>query len=162
MNFEEIKKSGEIIIYSPLKGEVKSLEDIPDLFFTSYIIGDGCAINPVNGVIHAPVSSKVKIFKTNHLLIFEPEKGVHVVIHFGIGTSHLKGKGFTRLLKEEGREVNAGDEIISCDLNYINNKARSTITPIIVNNENISRLELLVKHGEIVESGAPLMRIYLK
>ncbi len=162
MNLEEVKKDKEIIIYSPLEGVVKRLEDAPDLFFTSHIIGEGCAIEPVIGIIYAPVSSKVKIFKTNHLLIFEPRRGVHIVIHFGIGTSLLKGKGFTRILKEEDKEVSVGDELITCDLSYIRGKAKSTMTPIIVSDENIASLELLAEYEEVIEVGAPLMKISLK
>jgi len=162
LNLEVSKKSKEIIIYSPFKGVVKRLEEAPDLFFTSHIIGEGCAIEPVTGIIHAPVSSKIKIFKTNHLLIFEPREGVHIVIHFGIGTSLLKGKGFRRLLKEGDNEVFAGDELVACNLNYIKKKEKSLMTPIIVSNENIDNLKLLVGYGETVETGDPLMKINLR
>jgi len=162
MNLGIFKRSKEIIINSPLKGEVKRVEDTPDQVFTSHIIGDGCAIEPSDGIIHAPVSSKVEIFKTNHLLIFEPKKGVYVVIHFGVGTSLLKGEGFTRLPKGEKKEVVKGDELISCDLDYVGAKAKSLMTPIIVSNDNVESIELLVKPGELVEVGTPLMKVKVK
>jgi len=162
MNLGIFKRSKEIIINSPLKGEIKNVDDAPHQVFTSHVIGDGCAIEPTDGIIHAPVSSKVEIFKTNHLLIFEPKKGVYVVIHFGVGTSLLKGEGFTRLPKGELKEVAAGDELVSCDLEYIGSKAKSLMTPIIVSNDNIESLELLVKPGDIVEVGTPLMKVKVK
>ncbi len=162
MNLGIFKRSKEIIINSPLKGEIKRVEDAPHEVFTSNVIGDGCAIEPADGIIHAPVSSKVEIFKTNHLLIFEPKKGVYVVIHFGVGTSPLKGEGFKRLPKGELKEVAAGDELVSCDLEFIASKAKSLMTPIIVSNDNIESLELLVKPGDLVEVGTPLMKVKVK
>lgn len=158
-----LKKNKEILIYSPLKGEVIDLNKVPDNVFTSNIIGDGCAIIPEPGEICAPISSKVEIFKTNHLLIFEPKKGVYIVIHFGVGTSLLEGKGFERIVKLSPKKmVEVGDKLVSYDLDYLKENAKSIITPIIVSDDNIDHLELLVKAGGKVEIGTPLMKVFLK
>ncbi|MEI6856610.1 glucose PTS transporter subunit IIA [Psychrilyobacter sp.] len=114
------KKDKEILVYSPLKGEVIDLNEVPGNVFTSNIIGDGCAIIPEPGEICAPVSSKVEIFKTNHLLIFEPRKGVYIVIHFGVGTSLLEGKGFERIVELSPKKmVEVGEKLVSYDLDYL-------------------------------------------
>lgn len=158
-----LKKNKEILIYSPLKGEVIDLKEVPDSVFTSNIIGDGCAIIPEPGEICALVSSKVEIFKTNHLLIFEPKKGIYIVIHFGVGTSLLEGKGFERIVELSPKKmVEVGDRLISYDLDYLKENAKSIITPIIVSDDNIDHLELLVEFGKKVEIGDPLMKIFLK
>lgn len=157
------KKNKEILIYSPLKGEVIDLNEVPDNVFTSNIIGDGCAIIPEPGEIYAPISSKVEIFKTNHLLIFEPKKGVYIVIHFGVGTSLLGGKGFERIVELSPKKmVEMGDKLVSYDLDYLKENAKSIITPIIVSDDNVDHIEMLVKPGEKVEAGAPLMKVTLK
>lgn len=155
-------KNKEFTIYSPLEGTVKSMADIPDDVFTSNVIGEGIAIEPSLGDIHAPISSKLEIFKTNHLLIFEPSKGVYIVIHFGIGTSLLKGEGFKRLEKGELKKVEVEDKLVQCDLEFIRENAKSLITPIIVSNERVSKIQMLVEHGEIVEVGDPIIRVFLK
>jgi len=158
-----LKKNKEILIYSPLKGEVIDLKEVPDSVFTSNIIGDGCAIIPEPGEICALVSSKVEIFKTNHLLIFEPKKGIYIVIHFGVGTSLLEGKGFERIVELSPKKmVEVGDRLISYDLDYLKENAKSIITPIIVSDDNIDHIELLVEFGKKVEIGDPLMKIFLK
>lgn len=157
------KKNKEILVYSPLKGKVIGLNEVPDNVFTSNIIGDGCAIIPEPGDIYAPISSKVEIFKTNHLLIFEPKKGVYIVIHFGVGTSLLEGKGFKRIVELSPKKmVEVGDKLVSYDLDYLKENAKSIITPIIVSDDNVDHIELLVKAGEKIEAGAPLMKVYLK
>ena len=160
---ENFKHRKELIVMSPLKGEIMDLNDVPDNVFTSHIIGDGCAIIPEPGEIYAPVSSKVEIFKTNHLLIFEPKKGVYIVIHFGVGTSLLAGKGFERIVElGPKKKVNVGTKLISYDLDYLKENAKSVITPIIISNEEVEKIELLLKPGEHVEVGAPLMKVFLK
>jgi len=157
------KKNKEILVFSPLKGEVIGLNEVPDNVFTSNIIGDGCAIIPEPGEICAPISSKVEIFKTNHLLIFEPKKGVYIVIHFGVGTSLLEGKGFKRIVELSPKKmVEVGDKLVSYDLDYLKENAKSIITPIIVSDDNVDHIELLIKNGEKVEAGAPLMKVTLK
>jgi PTS system glucose-specific IIA component len=156
-------KNKEITIFSPMKGEILDLKDVPDNVFTSNIIGDGCAIIPEPGSIYAPLSSKVEIFKTNHLLIFEPKKGVYVVIHFGVGTSLLAGKGFERVVELNAKKtVEVGNELIKFDLDYLKENSKSVITPIIVSDDNVDKIELLVKVGEKVEVGTPLMKVFLK
>lgn len=160
---EMFKKNKEILVFSPLKGKVINLSEVPDNVFTSNIIGDGCAIIPEPGEICAPISSKVEIFKTNHLLIFEPKKGVYIVVHFGVGTSLLEGKGFKRIVELSPKKmVEVGDKLVSYDLDYLKENAKSIITPIIVSDDNVDHIELLVKTGEKVEAGAPLMKVTLK
>lgn len=155
-------KTKEFIVHSPLKGVVRPLRDTPDDVFTSNIIGEGLAIQPERGDIHAPVSGRAEIFKTNHLLIFEPQKGVYIVIHFGIGTSKLKGEGFQRLPKGNLKEVKTGDDLVLADLKFLEEKADSLLTPIIISNEMVKNLEFLVNPGDSVDLGDPIIKVTLK
>lgn len=157
------KTKKEEIIKSPLAGKVIDLADVPDNVFTSNIIGEGCAIVPEPGSIYAPLSSKVEIFKTNHLLIFEPKKGVYVVVHFGVGTSLLAGKGFERIVElGPKKEVKEGTELVKYDLEFLKENASSVITPIIVSNDNIDRIEMIAEIGKNIKVGEDLLKIYYK
>lgn len=161
--FNIFKRDKEIIVNSPLAGEVLNLKDVPDKTFTSNIIGEGCAILPEKGSIYSPVDGRVEIFKTNHLLIFEPKKGVYIVLHFGVGTSLLEGKGFEKVIHiENGKSVVSGQELIKYDLDFIKDNAKSIITPLIVSDEKVEKVELLVQEGKKVEVGEPLLKVTLK
>ncbi len=75
----------------------------------------------------------MKIFNTNHAFCLETEKGAEIVVHMGIDTVALEGKGFKRLV-EEGAQVSAGQPILEMDLDYLNANARSMISPVVCSN----------------------------
>lgn len=161
--FEFLKKNKDIVIYSPLNGEITNLENVPDQTFTSNIIGEGCAIIPEAGSIFAPADCHVEIFKTNHLLIFEPIKGLYVVLHFGVGTSLLKGQGFERVCEiEKSAPVTLGQELVKYNLDFLKENAKSIITPFIVSHEKVQSIELLAPEGYKIKVGDPLIKIHLK
>jgi PTS system glucose-specific IIA component len=104
--FGFLKKNKEenfVEIYSPLNGKVISLSDVPDEAFAEKMIGDGCAIEPTEGAIHALADAEIDIFETNHAVSFDLECGLEMIVHFGIDTVKLDGKGFEKL-------VEAGDK----------------------------------------------------
>lgn len=161
--FNIFKREKELIINSPLNGKIVGLNEVPDKTFTSNIIGDGCAIIPEAGSIYSPVDGEVEIFKTNHLLIFEPKKGLFVVLHFGVGTSLLGGNGFERVIDtEKTKKVNKGVELVKYDLDYIEKNSKSIITPFIVSNEKVESVEVLVENNKEVKVGEPLLKVILK
>lgn len=121
-------------LLSPVTGEVVPLENVPDEAFASKAVGDGVAVRPLDKVVVAPANGTVvKIFNTNHAFCMETDEGVEVVVHMGIDTVALEGKGFTRLV-EEGAEVKAGQPVLEMDLDYLNAHARSMISPVVVSN----------------------------
>ena len=86
-DFLKKDKSGDwFSIYSPLNGKVIDLSEVPDEAFAQKMIGDGCAIEPVQGSIFAPVDGDVDIFDTNHAISFEVSNGLEMIVHFGINT----------------------------------------------------------------------------
>ena len=143
------KKSVEVEIYAPLSGEIVNIEDVPDVVFSEKIVGDGIAIRPKGNKIVAPIDGVIgKIFETNHAFSMESKEGIELFVHFGIDTVELKGEGFTRTA-QEGQAVKRGDTVIEFDLELLESKAKSVLTPVVVSNmDEISNIEK--KAGEVV------------
>jgi len=129
-------KPNKQVIISPMDGDVVKLEDVPDEVFSQGLSGDGVAIVPVSGTVVAPIEGVIsRIFPTNHaFLISRKKNGIEVMVHIGLDTVELKGKGFKRLV-EEGTKVNAGTPIILVDLDYLESQGKKIITPVLVNCE---------------------------
>ena len=142
-------KSVEVEIYAPLSGEIVNIEDVPDVVFSEKIVGDGIAIRPKGNKIVAPIDGVIgKIFETNHAFSMESKEGIELFVHFGIDTVELKGEGFTRIA-QEGQAVKRGDTVIEFDLELLESKAKSVLTPVVVSNmDEISNIEN--KSGEVV------------
>lgn len=144
----------EVKIYAPLSGEIVNIEDVPDVVFSEKIVGDGVAVRPNGDTIVAPVNGTIgKIFETNHAFSIESDEGVELFVHFGIDTVELKGEGFLRLA-EEGQKVKVGDPIIEFDLDVLESKAKSVLTPVVISNmdeiSNLQKLSGSVVAGESV------------
>lgn len=119
---------------APFDGEVVALKDVPDEAFSSGVVGDGVAIKPTSNIVMAPATGTVvKIFDTIHAFCIETDNGVEIIVHMGIDTVALGGKGFKRLV-EEGADVKVGQPILELDLEYLNANAKSMISPVIVSN----------------------------
>ena len=126
--------SGTIAIVAPLSGEFVNIEDVPDVVFAEKIVGDGIAIKPAGNKIVAPVDGTIgKIFETNHAFSIESDSGIELFVHFGIDTVELKGEGFKRIA-EEGQRVQKGDLVLEFDLALLEEKAKSTLTPVVISN----------------------------
>ncbi|STS89178.1 PTS system N-acetylglucosamine-specific transporter subunit IIA [Klebsiella variicola] len=112
-------------LVSPITGDVVALEQVPDEAFASKAVGDGIAVKPTSNIVVAPAAGTVvKIFNTNHAFCLETNNGAEIVVHMGIDTVALEGKGFKRLV-EEGTDVKAGEPILEMDLDFLNANARS-------------------------------------
>lgn len=131
---DDKKDSGTIDIVAPLSGEIVNIEDVPDVVFAEKIVGDGIAIKPAGNKIVAPVDGTIgKIFETNHAFSIESDSGIELFVHFGIDTVELKGEGFKRIA-EEGQRVQKGDLVLEFDLALLEEKAKSTLTPVVISN----------------------------
>jgi len=161
--FDIFKKKEKTIvtIYSPMNGKVIELKEVPDEAFAQKMVGDGCAIEPDKGIICSPIDGQLmNIFPTNHAIIFETIDGLEMIVHFGIDTVKLDGKGFQKL-REPG-PIKIGDEIIKYDLDDIKDGVPSTRSPIIINNmEKVEKIEVL-SLGKVIKIGEPIMKITLK
>jgi PTS system glucose-specific IIA component len=153
------KESDYIEIFSPLNGKVISLDEIPDEAFAQKMIGDGCGIEPSEGSIYAIADAEIDIFDTNHAVSFDLECGLEMIVHFGIDTVKLDGKGFERLVG--AGDVKKGDELVKYDLDFIKKNAKSAKTPVIISNmDDVAELKI-VATGDI-KVGDLLMKVKLK
>ncbi|GAE26126.1 PTS system [Halalkalibacter wakoensis JCM 9140] len=121
-------------VSAPLTGKILELSEVPDPVFSQKMMGDGMAIDPVEGEVVSPVDGEiVQVFPTKHAVGIKTKSGVEVLIHIGLETVNLNGEGFEAFVKA-GDKVKRGDKLIAFDLDIIREKAASTITPIIVTN----------------------------
>jgi glucose-specific phosphotransferase system IIA component len=131
---EVIKDSNAEVIYSPMKGRILPLSEVPDAIFAEKMIGDGVAIEPEDNLIVSPVDGEiVTIFDTKHALALRTKSGVELLLHIGIDTVELGGEGFTAFVKE-GQRVKTGDKLMEVDFKFIKSKGKSVITPLVVAN----------------------------
>lgn len=131
---------------SPMSGTVLEIENVPDPAFAQKMMGDGFAIIPSEGKIYAPVNGRIMMtFPTKHALGIQAEDGTEILIHAGIDTVELKGKGFNMYV-EENQYVKQGDILMEADIDYIKKQGKSPITIIIFTSGNSV---VLKKHGEV-------------
>lgn len=127
-------KDENVVILNPLDGEVVSLEKVPDEVFSQKMLGDGFAIIPTGEKIYAPIEGEIKVlFPTLHAISIESKEGLEILIHIGIDTVELDGKGFVSHIKL-GDHVKAGDLLMSFDKKIIEDNGKDTITPIVITN----------------------------
>jgi len=144
-------------VVSPIDGQIVDIVEVDDEVFSQKMVGDGVAIKPVGDTFCAPIDGVVrKIFSTNHAFSIKSDKDLEVMVHIGLETVALDGKGFERLA-QEGDRVTAGDPIIKADMNYISEHAKDTITPVIISEE--SDVKQIEKQLRIVKCGDVIMEV---
>lgn len=126
---------GKDILTAYANGEVVALSEVPDPTFSEKMMGDGIAIKPSEGAIYAPVHAEVVQMSDSmkHAVGLKTVNGVEILIHIGLETVAMKGEGFKQLVKE-GEKVAKGEKLIEFDLDLVNEKAESTITPMVITN----------------------------
>lgn len=140
------------IIASPLTGRVVPLSEAPDEVFASGAMGKGIAIEPTEGVVKAPVNATVStVFPTGHAIGLLTENGAEILIHIGLDTVNLDGKGFEKLV-EAGEKVEAGQELVRFDIDLIQQEGYQTVTPIVVTNSG-DYADVLVTKDANVDQG---------
>ncbi|MCP5891421.1 PTS N-acetyl glucosamine transporter subunit IIABC [Klebsiella pneumoniae] len=146
-------------LVSPITGDVVALEQVPDEAFASKAVGDGITVKPTSNIVVAPAAGTVvKIFNTNHAFCLETNNGAEIVVHMGIDTVALEGKGFKRLV-EEGTDVKAGEPILEMDLDFLNANARSMISPVVCSNSDDYSALVILASGKVVAGQTPLYEI---
>lgn len=115
-------------------GQVMPLSEVPDQVFSTKMMGEGYAVNPVDNQIVSPVNGKItSIFPTKHALGIQTDTGLEVLIHMGLETVDLKGAGFA-ILVDENQTITAGTPIATMDLSAIKEAGKEIITMVIVTN----------------------------
>lgn len=135
----------------PMSGTLRYLEEVPDLVFSEKLMGDGFAIEPVNGTVFSPINGMViNIFPTKHAIGLKADNGREVLIHIGLETVNLKGNGFEVFVKE-GDQVTAGQKLVEADLATIEPHVPSLLTPVVFTNLG-SAERVVFQEGKKVKS----------
>ncbi|UCZ52491.1 glucose-specific PTS transporter subunit IIBC [Bacillus shivajii] len=135
----------------PMAGAVKPITEVPDKMFAEKMMGDGFAIDPTEAdgtlTVTAPVAGTiVNLFPTKHAIGLQANNGKEILIHVGIDTVNLKGKGFEALI-EQGQTVEQGQPLLEVDLNVVKNEATSAVTPIVFTNLADDEYIVIEKEG---------------
>ena len=144
-------------VLAPLDGEVLPLEKLPDETFATAILGPGCGIEPTGDTVYAPFDGTVTtLADTLHAVGLMSDDGIEVLIHVGMDTVEMNGKGFKALVKE-GDKVKAGTPLLKVDLDAIKAAGHPTATAIIVTNgDDLGELKMLAE-GDVL-AGTPLFK----
>jgi phosphocarrier protein FPr/phosphocarrier protein len=141
-----------LTIASPLDGWVTALDRVPDPVFSGRMLGDGVAIDPTEGRLVAPAAGRIATLNPSaHAVTIDLDDGAQLLIHIGIDTVALGGKGFTAHVKE-GQRVAAGQLLIEFDLDYLARHVKSLITPVIVTSGGTvaGETDWLVERGSLL------------
>lgn len=156
------KEAANIIIDSPLTGEIVDLSMVPDPAFSSESIGKGIAILPKKGLLYAPVDGVISAcFQTGHAMGITADNGAELLIHVGIDTVQLKGKYFYPQVAQ-GEHVKKGDLIMEFDLEQIEKAGYQTITPFVITNKNEYMDIFTVHKQKEIQAQEPLLAIIPK
>ncbi|MCC8404256.1 phosphoenolpyruvate--protein phosphotransferase [Paraburkholderia sp. MMS20-SJTN17] len=125
-----------IVLFAPLTGPVVPLANVPDPVFSGGMFGDGIGIDPLEGRLVAPCDGVVThVARTGHAVTLESAEGAQVLLHVGIDTVGLNGKGFAPMV-EQGAQVRAGDVLIEFDQDQIALNAPSLVSVIAIANSD--------------------------
>lgn len=148
----------QLVLASPLKGTVIQLSDVKDEAFSSGALGKGAAIEPEEGVLYAPADGTISaLFPTGHAIGLTTESGLELLMHVGMDTVQLDGKGF-RAFVEAGETVKTGQKLLEFDMKLIRDAGYSLVTPVLVtNSDDFEQVE--TAGADTVQAGDVLLRV---
>lgn len=127
-------KKKEQTIYAPISGTLHTVEEVPDPVFSQKMMGEGVAIQPVEGIVVAPFDGEVvNVASTKHAVGLRNKEGVEILIHVGLETVALKGEGFKAYV-DAGEKVRVGQRLLTFDLEAIGSKVKALISPVVIPN----------------------------
>jgi phosphoenolpyruvate-protein phosphotransferase len=136
-------------ILAPFDGWCAPLDEVPDPVFAQRMLGDGLAIDPTSGILLAPCAGEIMTLPASaHAVSIRAAPGIDVLIHVGIDTVQLQGRGFEARVGP-GATVAAGDELIRFDLDTVARAAKSLMTPVLVTPMDGLRLERCRAPGRV-------------
>ena len=147
-------------VYAPVSGVLIPLEEVNDEVISAGLIGNGYGILPTGtGVLYAPVDGRIGATTvTNHSIAIATKSGIEVLIHIGIGTVNMKGKGFKRLV-EANDEVHAGQPIMLFDVDAIKLAGYDEVIACVISNpDDFSKIRHVGASGTLI-GDRPLVKI---
>ena len=149
-----IKINSEQVV-APVSGKCVSITQVNDEVFSSKAMGDGFAIIPKDCMVVSPVNGEVVLIaETKHAFGLKTKKGLEVLVHIGLDTVQLEGKGFN-VLKKVNQRVKKGEPVVEVDLDFIKENYDSTTMMIVTNGKNFHKICLheSINIGDVVFEG---------
>lgn len=157
-NEKKAETSNTLLVSSPLLGKVIPLSEVQDEAFSSGILGLGAAVVPEEGILYSPDDGTVSaLFPTGHAIGITTDNGLELLLHVGMDTVQLEGKGFHPIVKE-GDRVKKGQKLLEFDMNQITAAGYSLVTPILVTNAGDYSEVSMTDHAR-VENGDTLLTV---
>ena len=149
---------GEGVLCAPVSGKVIPMTEVPDPVFSAETLGKGCAIWPEDGVVYSPAMGTVTV-TMGHAVGMTTDDGIEVLVHIGVDTVNLQGKGFTGYVVQDDSVV-PGQAIISMDRQVIADAGYKDCVVIAVSNTaDYSSVEMLVEPGSTVSAGDAVVKV---
>lgn len=142
---------------SPVNGKILPLSEVKDETFASEMLGTTIAVEPEDGKIVAPCDGQIlNVFDTGHAVCMTTQSGGELLIHIGIDTVKMEGKGFTKKV-EDGAEVHAGDVLIEADLDVIREAGYPATTMMILTNADQYSEVVKTEPGQVKTDSTVMM-----
>ncbi|MFM0719991.1 phosphoenolpyruvate--protein phosphotransferase [Paraburkholderia strydomiana] len=150
---------GHIVLLAPLTGPVVPLAQVHDPVFSGGMFGDGIGIDPLEGRLVAPCDGTVThLARTGHALTLATAEGAEILLHIGIDTVELNGKGFAPMV-EQGAHVRAGDVLIEFDQDQVALNAPSLVSVIAIANSDAFEIVERAQGGVLKAGETPLLML---
>jgi glucose-specific phosphotransferase system IIA component len=148
--FNIFKKQRDNDLYSPVNGETIALENVPDKMFADKLLGEGIAFKFDGDTVYAPCDGEITmIANTLHAFGITSANGAEILVHIGLNTVELNGKGF-KVKVEAGKKVKKGTPIIEIDRDFMKQNNINLITPMIIANSDKFNLDIELGDKQVV------------
>ena len=153
--------AGADVLCAPVTGKVIKMTDVPDPVFSGEVLGKGCAVWPEDETVYAPVSGEVTV-TMGHAVGLMGDNGVEVLVHVGVDTVNLQGKGFTGYVKQ-GDKVVAGQPMLKMDRAVIADAGyKDCVVLAVSNTAEFASVDLAVDADSAVSAGAAVVKVTRK
>ena len=141
---------------SPMGGRLMPVTEVPDPAFSSKMLGDGFAVDLTDGQVAAPFDGEVTAaFPTGHAYGLKRADGLECLIHIGMDTVQLEGRGFDVKVRQ-GDRVQAGQTLVTVDLDLVRDSKKSLISPVVFMNGQTVKL---LKTGAVARGEADIVKL---
>ena len=151
-----LKKKKKVLL-APVDGHIMKLLDVEDQVFSSGMMGEGIAIEPIGDLFVSPVDCEISLIAvTKHAIGLKLSNGLEILIHIGLDTVKMNGEGFD-ILVNEGDNVQVGTPLVKMDINLFKSQGISLVTPMVLLNHTDYDFKILVEQGECIAGQTELI-----
>ncbi|MGB8452436.1 MAG: beta-glucoside-specific PTS transporter subunit IIABC [Anaerocolumna sp.] len=151
INKPDAIQNKECVLSAFAEGNIVRLEDVQDEVFASKTMGDGVAIVPEKGILYAPAEGEIAtVFKTGHAVGLITDNGTEILLHIGINTVEMNGKGF-KVCVPEGKKVKRGDVLVEFNIEEIKRAGYDTTTLLLITNTDEHENIEIIKSGYVTQ-----------